>query len=142
MRERAELLSEYLDHVRGRVRSGGGRAALPDDVAAMCLASPRECLALAVDALEEPVTPEHVRVVGDGLVEQLLNDSSDAVAEEVSALLRKHKRFRQAFAFGDYTSVDPALLGEWVDVLESLGTSKKQERTRLWSKKKEHRTED
>jgi hypothetical protein len=108
---------------------------VPADVAALGLARPHECLALVVDALEEPVTPEHVRVVGDGLLEELLNGSSDALAEEVGAQLRYNKRFRQAFAFGDYTSVDPAVLGEWIDVLESLGTSKKAERRRLWSKR-------
>jgi hypothetical protein len=137
MRDPADLLAEYLDHVQGRVRSGGGRAAVPADVTALGLAQPHECLALVVDALAEPVTPEHVRVVGDGLLEELLNESSDAVAEEVSAQLRQNKRFRQAFAFGDYTSVDPAVLGEWIDVLESLGTSKKAERRRLWSKKQD-----
>jgi hypothetical protein len=137
MRDRADLLAEYLDHVRGRVRSGGGRAAVPADIAALGLARPHECLALVVDALEEPVTPEHVRVVGDGLLEELLNESSDAVAEEVSAQLRQNKRFRQAFAFGDYPSVDPAVLGEWIDVLESLGTSKKAERRKLWSKRQD-----
>jgi hypothetical protein len=137
MPDRAELLAEYLDHVRARVTSGGGRAAVPARIAALCREQPHECLALILEALEEPVTPEHVRVVGDGLVEELLSESSDAVAAEVSTHLQKNKRFRQAFAFGDYTSVDPAVLGEWVDVLESLGTSKKKERTRLWSKKKQ-----
>lgn len=137
MSDRAELLAAYLDHVRARVATGGGRAPLPSDLATLCREQPHECLAIAVDALEEPVTPEHVRVVGDGLVEQLLNDSPDALANDVAEQLRRSRRFRQAFSFGDYPSVDPAVLGDWIDVLESLGTSKKAERRGLWSKRKD-----
>jgi hypothetical protein len=137
MSDRAALLAAYLDHVRARIAAGGGRAALPEPVAAFAHEQPHETLAMIIDALDEPVTPEHVRVVGDGLLEALLNEHSDALAAAVSAELRRSKRFRQAFSFGEYASVDPALLGDWIDVLASLGTSKKAERRGLWSKKRD-----
>lgn len=136
MSERAALLAAYLDHVRARIANGGGRAALPEAVAALAQERPHEALAMAIDALDEPVTPEQVRIVGDGLLEVLLNEHSDALAAAVGAELRRSKRFRQAFSFGELASVDPALLGEWIDVLASLGTSKKAERRGLWSKRK------
>jgi hypothetical protein len=131
----ADLLASFLDHLHARIRAGGGRAALPAPLDALAREQPAVGLALVVDALREAETPEVVRVIGDGLLETLLNESSNAIATDVAAHLRKNKRFRQAFAFGEHTSVDPALLGDWNDVLQSLGTSKKAERRGLWSKR-------
>lgn len=135
MTDRDALLATYADHVRARVAAGGGRAALPAELAAFASAQPREALAMIVAALEEASTPEQVRVIGDGLLEDLLNEHSDALDADVTAALRRSKRFRQAFAFGEHASIDPVLLNEWSDVLGSLGTSKKALRRGLWSKK-------
>jgi hypothetical protein len=128
----SDLLPSYLEHLRERIRSGGVRsAALPPDLARLCAEQPHECLDLIVRALQEPVAPEQVRAIGDQLLEDLLNGSSAALASEVPPLLRTNRRFRQAFALGDYASVDPALFSEWIDVFQELGTSKKAERRRL-----------
>lgn len=135
-------LAEYLKHLHARVRSQLGRptardeeedlAILPPTLAEFCTREPRKCLDLLVRALAEPVAPEVVRAIGDNLLENLLNENSAKIADEVSAALRNNKRFRQAFAFGDYASVDPAVISDWVRVFQDLGTTKEAERKSLW----------
>ena len=76
-------------------------------------------------------TPEMIVAIGDELLENLLNEYSDRIATEVPHHLRTNKRFRQAFAFGNYSSVDPALISDWVAIFQQLGTTKDAERKSL-----------
>lgn len=133
--DRDAILAAYSEHVRARVAAGGGRAAVPAEIADFASERPSEALAMIVAALDDASTPEQIRVIGDGLLEDLLNEHSDALDAAVTAALRRSKRFRQAFAFGEHASVDPAVLNDWIDVLASLGTSKKALRRGLWSKR-------
>jgi len=136
-----DLLPLYLDHLRARVKAGGHRvvrqvdddpAVLPAAVRSLCAAQPLECLRLIVRALREPLAAPLIRAIGDQLLEDLLNESSGTIGSEVVDELRTNKRFRQAFACGEHTSVDPAVVAEWVSVLGELGTTKKAERKSLW----------
>ena len=142
MPEEVDPLAEYLEHLHARVRSEQGKptardeeedlAILPTTLAEFCTREPRKCLDLLVRALAEPVAPELVRAIGDELLENLLNENAAKIADEVSDALRKNKRFRQAFAFGEYASVDPAVISDWVRVFQDLGTTKEAERKSVW----------
>ena len=142
MPETRDLLPRYVEHLRARVRSEQGRHSpalagpltLPRDIEELTRRDPHACLQLVVDALGEATEPEVVRAIGNELLENLLNDSSSAVAGEVSQALRTNKRFRQAFGFGKYASVDPAVVEEWVSVLQDLGTTKEAERKSTWKR--------
>lgn len=107
-------------------------AALPSGVSELCNHDPNGCLDLITQALGETLTPEEVRAVGTELLENLLNESAGKVADRVSVELKKNKRFRQAFAFGNYASVDPAVLNDWVKVFGDLGTTKAAERKSVY----------
>jgi hypothetical protein len=105
---------------------------LPETISRLCTAQPGECLTLIVEALEEVSSPNLVQAIGDGLLENLLNEHSDALSEQVANLLRGNPRFRFAFACGAHASVDPSLINEWAAIFQQLGTSKQRERKRLW----------
>lgn len=142
MPQQVDLLAEYLEHLHARVRSAQGQstardeeedlAILPTTLAELCTREPGKCLDLVVRALAEPVAPAMIRAIGDELLENVLNENAAMIADEVSAALRKNKRFRQAFAFGNYASVDPAIISEWVRVFQDLGTTKDAERKSVW----------
>ena len=138
-----EMKSEYLEHLHARDRARRGKATpqdeeddlavLPADVVKLCTQRPDQCLNLILQTLEEPIGPELVAAIGDELLENLLNEHSAVLVEKVIENLRTNKRFRQAFAHGDYASVDPAIISDWVRVFQELGTTKKAERKSLWS---------
>jgi len=137
-------LALYLEHIQARLRAREGRATtadkerslavLPAGISELCSREPGRCLDLILRALAEPVAPQVVAAIGDGLLEDLLNESAGRIADQVSAELRKNKKFRQAFGFGKHASVDPAVIEEWVAVLKSLGTTKEKERKSTWRK--------
>ncbi len=124
---RAPLLSAYLEHLKAR-------QALPTEVADLCSQKPRECLELILQALQEPIGSQLVAAIGKELLENLLNEHSAVLADEVSEHLRTNERFRQAFACGVYASVDPAIIADWVKLFQDLGTTKTAERKSLWSR--------
>lgn len=138
----ADRLAEYLEHLQARVRArqgrsttadkAGNRAILPANIAALCAREPGECLDLIVRALGETIAPEAVAAIGDGLLEDLLNENAGRIADRVSDQLRTNKKFRQAFGFGNHSSVDPAVIEEWVAIFASLGTTKERERKSTW----------
>lgn len=144
MPRRADALTEYLEHLKARDRARQGTstpqdeekdlAVLPGDLAALCTAKPSECLELIIRALQEPIGPDLVAAIGDELLENLLNESSAVVSGEVIGHLRTNKRFRQAFSCGNHSSVDPAIISDWVRVFQELGTTKAAERKSLWSR--------
>jgi hypothetical protein len=136
-----DRLADYLAHLEVRVRARQGRpataadagsAVLPESIAALAAREPGECLELILRALSEAVSPETIAAIGGGLLEDLLNESAGRVADRVAAELRTNKRFRQAFGFANYSSVDPAVIEDWVRVLERLGTTKEKERKSTW----------
>ena len=116
----------YLEHLQARVREP--KRALPDDISEFCSSNPEGCFALILSALESVMTPQAIIAIGDELLENLLNESSGRLGAQVSQQLRTNKTFRQAFAFGNYASVDPALLADWVQIFQDLGTTKDAER--------------
>jgi len=142
MTESADLLPAYLEHLHARVRARQGRAnkadkdsdlaTLPTSIATLRVREPKACLALIVRALAEPLAPEAIAALGDGLLEDLLNESAGKIADEVSVELKKNKKFRQAFGFGKHASVDPAVIEDWVAVFTRLGTTKERERKSTW----------
>lgn len=132
MTEPSSLLPEYLAHLRARLRA---REPLPASVALFCREQPAECLALITQALQEVRSPNLIQAVGDGLLQNLLNESSETLRAEVAGLLRRNERFRFAFASGTFSSVDTQLIDEWLEVFQALGTSKQAERKRLWTVK-------
>jgi hypothetical protein len=142
MSETADRLSDYLEHLQARVRVRQGRATaadregnladLPESIAALCSRQPDQCLALIVRVLAEALPPEEVAAIGEGLLEDLLNEHAATIADKVAAELRTNQRFRQAFGFGHHSSVDPALIEEWVRIFQRLGTTKERERKSTW----------
>ncbi len=124
------LLPEYLEHLRARLRV---RTPLPDSLAHFCTEQPAECLSLITRALQEVRSPNLIQAIGEGLLQNLLNESSEVLRAEVAALLRTNERFRFAFASGTFSSVDTVLIDEWLEVFQALGTSKQAERKRLWT---------
>lgn len=124
-------LREYLEHLDARIRARS--TPLPESVTQLSAANPAECLALIVQALGEVNSANLIQAIGDGLLEDLLNEHAAALADQIAALLRTNQRFRFAFASGTYASVDPDLINEWVEVLQEIGTSKQRERKRLWA---------
>ena len=139
MAEQRDLLPIYLEHVDARLRLRRAKpspevrklAVLPDSVARLCSEEPRQCLDLIVRALAETDAPDAIEAIGDQLLEYLLNESSGRIAPELAELLRENKKFRQAFACAKHSSVDPALISDWVNILQSLGTTKDAERKSL-----------
>src|SRR6187431_121706 len=117
-----DRLAAYLEHLEARVREP--KRALPGDLSAFCSSNPKDCLALILTALERVTTPQAIIAIGDELLENLLNESSGRLDGEVSQQLRANKKFRQAFAFGNYASVDPAIVADWVQIFQDLGTTK------------------
>lgn len=144
MREAQDHLARYLEHLQARLRAREGRATAADkegnlailhpDISALCSRAPSQCLDLILRALAEPVAPQVVAAIGDGLLDDLLNESAGRIADQVSAELCRNKKFRQAFGFGKHASVDPAVIEDWVSVLQSLGTTKEKERKSTWKK--------
>ena len=142
MSEPVDPLAQYLEHLQARARARlnrptaadkeGDLATLPASIASLCSREPRACLDLIVRALAEPLAPEAVAAVGDGLLEDLLNESAGKIADQVSVELRKSRKFRQAFGFGKHASVDPAVIEDWVAIFEALGTTKEKERKSTW----------
>lgn len=125
-------LAQYLGHLTARLRAQSRKlqAPLPQCVSEM---KPHDALAVAVEALEKVNSPNLIQAVGDGLVQDLLNEHASLLGAEVADLLRTNQRFRFAFACGSHASVDPAIINEWVEILRDLGTTKQAERKRLWS---------
>ena len=130
MDERKDLLARYLTHVDARVRSRQ-TAVLPEEIATFCTGNPRQCLDLILRALEASTTSAAIEAIGNELLQNLLNEHSGRIGEDVAQQLRTNKVFRQAFSCGKYASVDPALIAEWVLIFEALGTTKQQERKGL-----------
>jgi hypothetical protein len=124
-------LREYLDHLDARIRARS--TPLPESAAQLCAAAPAECLAMIVAALAAVHSANLVQAIGDGLLENLLNEHAATLADRVAVLLRTNQRFRFAFASATLASVDPDLLNEWFEVLQEIGTSKQRERKRLWA---------
>jgi hypothetical protein len=129
MPPRADALCEYIEHLKAR-----DRLPLPADIAVLCTTKPSECLDLIIRALQQPIGPGLVAAIGNELLENLLNESSALISDEVAGHLRTNKRFRQAFSFGNYSSVDPAIISDWVRVFQELGTTKAAERKSLYSR--------
>lgn len=127
-----ELLAAYLAHIHARAKRDG--EVLPEALAALASREPEKCLELIVQVLAETLTPEEIRAVGNELLENLINESAGKISDRVSAELRKNRKFRQAFAFGNYASVDPAVLADWVKVFQDLGTTKAAERKSVWKR--------
>lgn len=145
MPEAGDSVALYLEHLRARLRAREGRptdadkesglAVLPTGISALCSREPRSCLDLIVRALAEPVAPEVVAAIGDGLLDDLLNENAGKIADQVSEELRTNRRFRQAFGFGKHASVDPAVIEDWVTIFQKLGTTKEKERKSTWKRK-------
>ena len=137
--EPTDLLSRYLEHIDARIRLRRAKptdevrrlAVLPPDISALTSADPRACLDLILRALDETTDPEKIEAIGDQLLEYLLNESSGRIASDIAAQLRDNKKFRQALACAHYSSVDTALVADWVNIFQSLGTTKDAERKSL-----------
>src|SRR5215212_3183009 len=131
----SDLLAPYLQHLEARIRARQHQdlARLPPELAAFCSSQPAQCLQLVIRALEAVTTPQLVQAIGEELLDNLLNESSAAIHAEVSDQLRTNRKFRQAFACATYASVDPAIVSEWVEIFQELGTTKKAERKSLWA---------
>ena len=125
-------LSQYLEHLTARLRAQARKAEVPLPHCVMEM-NPQAALTLAVEALEKVNSPNLVQAVGDGLLQNLINDHAAALSAEIAAFLQANQRFRFAFACGTYASVDPSIINEWVELLRDLGTTKQAERKRLWS---------
>ena len=88
---------------------------------------------MVMAVLPELGSPNLIQSVGDGLLEDLLNEHAGSLYDEIASLLRTSQRFRFAFACGTYASVDPAVVDDWMRILQDIGTTKQRERKRLWS---------
>lgn len=141
----AAVRDRYAEHLKAKVRarenpaareSIGDLAVLPDDIAQLCSSNPAACLELILATLKVIDSPHLIHAIGDGLLEDLLNERADAIHDEIVRALKKDERFRQAFACSKLGSVDPGQMAEWVDVLRDLGTTKHAERKRLFSLRK------
>ncbi|MBK5259980.1 MAG: hypothetical protein JJE51_10325 [Thermoanaerobaculia bacterium] len=138
----SELLSTYVEHLSARLRARENRptaddkeqglAVLPSELATLCSESPRECLNFVIRALEHVTDPQLVRAIADELLQNLLNEKSAVIHVDIAKHLRTNRRFRQAFACGNYASVDPALIDDWAKVFQELGTTKQAERKALF----------
>jgi len=137
------LLELYLRHLAHRVKSAGKNLRtysdeehdlliIPDEVSAFCSSGPEACLQVVCDALAATSSPQIIAAIGDGLLEDLLNGKATLLRREVAHQLRTSKKFRQAFANGEYSSVPPEIVVEWVAIFQQLGTSKEAERRSLW----------
>ena len=139
MTDDRDLLPTYLEHLDARLRLRRAKptdevkrlAVLPESVAGLTSSDPHRCLHLILRALDETAEPERIEAVGDQLLEHLLNESSGRIAAEIAEELRENKKFRQALACANYSSVDPALISDWVNIFQSLGTTKEAERKGL-----------
>jgi DNA-binding transcriptional MerR regulator len=137
----SSLLQSYLEHLQARVRArsntpdAGDQEAgvLPAAIRRLSTDDPEACLALIVEALHQVSSPHLIQAAGEELLEDLLNEHSAALDAQIATLLRNDQRFRFAFASGTYSSVDPSLLDDWMRILQSLGTTKQNERKRLWA---------
>jgi hypothetical protein len=105
---------------------------LPDEVKAFCDREPDAGLELILQAPEAAESPQTVAAIGAGFLEYLLNTNPVDVRLEVATHLMNSKKFRQAFAYGEYPSVHPEIVAEWVAIFQGLGTSKEAERKSLW----------
>ena len=141
--ESEPLLGLYLRHLAERVKSVGqnlrGRPEeeddlliLPFEILEQCSASPLACLQLICDALAATSSPEVTAAIGDDLLESLLNGKASVLRREVAMQLQTNKKFRQAFANGEYSAVHPEIVAEWVAIFRELGTTKEIERRSLW----------
>lgn len=133
MTDISDPLAGYLTHLQARIRAQGrpgldAEELLPETLSLMASREPAACLDLIVRALDEPVAAELVVAIGNGLLEDLLNENAAAIADGVAKELRRNKRFRQAFSFGNHASVDPSVIEEWVAIFRDLGTTKAKER--------------
>ena len=134
-----QLLDLYLRHLDVQNRSTQEALSeddeeirvLPEEVASFCKHEPRAGLKLILRALEASKSPEVVAAVGRGLLENLLNTTPE-IRFEVATELMNNKKFRQAFACGEYPSVHPEIVAEWVAIFQDLGTTKDVERRSLW----------
>lgn len=139
------LLAEYLEHLQARLRHQSNTptprdeesdlATLPDSVSDLCSTQPHDCLELILAALRETTSPHIVQAIGDGLLENLLNEHSQEIHDQTVALLQTDQQFRFAFACGNFASVDPSLVDEWLTTLRDLGTTKQAERKKLWRRR-------
>ena len=138
--EVAKLVDEYVEHLHARVRASGktdvddDAAFLSTELSGFCTREPKACLDLILRTLERELPRHAIAAIGDGLLENLLNENSAAIADEVAHELKNNRRFRQAFAFGNHASVDPAIVEDWVAIFQRLGTTKDAERKSLWRK--------
>jgi hypothetical protein len=142
MTDSPALLSRYLEHLHARIRERASTptardqeerlAILPPDIDRLCSDKPEECLSLISAALGDVDSPHLIQAIGDGLLDNLLNESAAALRDEIATLLRTSQRFRFAFASGKHASVDPGDLNDWTEILRDLGTTKQAERKRLW----------
>jgi hypothetical protein len=136
---RDQLLDLYFRHLDVQTRSTQKVLSeddeeilvLPDEVATFCKHEPTAGLELILRALEAAKSPEVVAAIGRGLLENLLNATTE-IRFEVATELMNNKKFRQAFAHGEYASVHPEIVAEWVAIFQGLGTTKEAERKSLW----------
>ena len=129
----AEVLARYLEHLEARVRSAAGRtttrdeeenlAKLPEEFSALCKQDPRTCLALIVRALQDASTA-FVAAIGSELLAKLLNENAAAIRAEVGHQLRTSGTFRQAFSNGLYSSIDPDVIAEWLEIFKQIRSAK------------------
>jgi hypothetical protein len=132
MAEHQGLLASYIEHLEARTRAQRGtRVPIPNAISHHCSEQPRECLDLVLTALERAETSRTVEAIGDGLLESLLNEHADRISQDVADHLRTNGRFRQAFASGTHSSVDPTIMEDWLAVFQDLGTTKAAERKSL-----------
>ena len=137
------VVAEYLEHLQARIRAQSntptardqeeGLAVLPSSLSDLCRTHPHDCLETITAALQQATSPHIVQAIGDGLLENLLNEHSETLHDQIETLLRHDQHFRFAFACGTYASVDPSVVDEWVTILQELGTTKQAERKKLWS---------
>jgi hypothetical protein len=126
----AEVLARYLKHLEARVRSAAGRTTtpdeeenLPEEFSALCKQDPRSCLALIVRALQD-ASSAFVAAIGSELLAKLLNENAAAIRAEVGHQLRTSGKFRQAFANGLYSSIDPDVIAEWLEIFKEIRSAK------------------
>ena len=135
MTENDDPLPAYLQHLQARIRARGRAAAgggVHESLARLCSREPEACFDLIVRALDEALGAEFVVAIGNGLLEDLLNENAAQLADRVSLELRRNERFRQAFSFGRHASVDTAIIEGWVSVFRNLGTTRAKERKRTF----------
>ena len=132
----AEILKRYRDHLEARVRSAAGRTTaiddeeqltnLPKEFSDLCKQDPQTCLALIIRALQDASTA-FVAAIGSELLAKLLNENAAAIRTEVGHQLRTSGIFRQAFSNGQYNSIDPDIVGEWLTIFKEIRSAKKSE---------------